>query len=54
MKQLGGVCLNIEFLGQAGFIIKDGNHVILTDPFLTGNPIAKKKPEEVVDKAGKI
>lgn len=39
--------LNIEFLGQSCFLIKVGPHSVLTDPFLTGNPLATKKPEEV-------
>ncbi|NLG85674.1 MAG: metal-dependent hydrolase [Firmicutes bacterium] len=39
--------MNIEFLGQSCFLIKAGPHSLLTDPFLTGNPLAAKKPEEV-------
>jgi L-ascorbate metabolism protein UlaG (beta-lactamase superfamily) len=39
--------LNIEFLGQACFLIQAGPHTVLTDPFLTGNPLATKKPEDV-------
>lgn len=39
--------MKIEFLGHAAFIITEGDYTLLFDPFLTGNPLAKKKPEDV-------
>jgi len=38
--------LKITFLGHAGFFI-EGSEKIAIDPFLTGNPLAKNKPEEI-------
>ena len=39
--------MNLKFLGHACFLIDDGKHKILTDPFLTGNGLAAAKAEEV-------
>ncbi len=39
--------LNIEFLGHSCFLIQADSHIVLTDPFLTGNPSAATKPEDV-------
>lgn len=33
--------LNLTFYGHACFLIDDGKHKILIDPFITGNPVAK-------------
>jgi L-ascorbate metabolism protein UlaG (beta-lactamase superfamily) len=42
-----GVTTRIRFLGMAGYEIVTPNHRILIDPFLTGNPSAPLKHEEV-------
>jgi L-ascorbate metabolism protein UlaG (beta-lactamase superfamily) len=39
--------VQITFLGHSGFLFSDGTHTLVVDPFLTGNPVAKTKPEEV-------
>lgn len=39
--------VQITFLGHAGLSITDGTHTLVIDPFLTGNPIAVHKPEEI-------
>ena len=39
--------LEIRFLGHAGFLLADGTHRVLIDPFLTGNPIATLKADEI-------
>lgn len=38
--------MNITFLGHAGFYLV-GSSRVLIDPFLTGNPLAKHKPEDL-------
>ena len=37
----------ITFLGHAGFLVSDGESTVAIDPFLTGNPVAPMKPDEV-------
>ncbi len=39
--------LKITFLGHACFLLDDGSTKILTDPFLSGNPLAAAGPEDV-------
>ncbi len=39
--------LIITFLGHAGFLFDDGEHQLCVDPFLTGNELAKHKPEDI-------
>jgi L-ascorbate metabolism protein UlaG (beta-lactamase superfamily) len=39
--------ITLTFLGHAGFLLDDGKHKVAVDPFLTGNPVATLKPEEV-------
>ncbi len=39
--------LEITFLGHSAFLLKADNHAVLIDPFLTGNPVAKHKPEDI-------
>jgi len=36
-----------RFLGQSCITIQDGEHQIIIDPFLTGNPLAGAKQEEI-------
>jgi len=37
----------ITFLGHAAFLIEGEKHRLVIDPFLTGNPMAAAKPEQV-------
>ena len=37
----------ITFLGHSAFLIESGSHRVAIDPFLTGNPVAKHKPEDL-------
>jgi L-ascorbate metabolism protein UlaG (beta-lactamase superfamily) len=39
--------VDITFFGHAGFLIKSGDHAVAIDPFLTGNPVATLKPEDI-------
>jgi L-ascorbate metabolism protein UlaG (beta-lactamase superfamily) len=39
--------ITLTFLGHAGFLVGDGTHTVAIDPFLTGNPVATMKPEDV-------
>lgn len=39
--------LKVQFLGHAAFLITEGPYALLFDPFLTGNPLAAKKADEV-------
>lgn len=39
--------LSITFLGHAGFLLKSGDHAVAIDPFLTDNPVATIKPDQV-------
>jgi L-ascorbate metabolism protein UlaG (beta-lactamase superfamily) len=39
--------MEIRFLGQAAFELADGDTSVLIDPFLTGNPKAAAKPEDL-------
>lgn len=39
--------MTLTFLGHAGFLLEDGQTSIAIDPFLTGNPLATVKPEEI-------
>jgi len=41
------IFLKVEFLGHAAFLITEGDYALLFDPFLTGNPSAAKKADEV-------
>lgn len=41
------MALDITYLGHSGFIFCDGKHKLVIDPFLTGNPLAKHKPETI-------
>jgi L-ascorbate metabolism protein UlaG (beta-lactamase superfamily) len=39
--------LNCIYLGHSGFAFSDGAENVVIDPFLTGNPLAKHRPEEI-------
>ena len=39
--------LKITFLGHACFLLDDGETKVLTDPYLSGNPLAAVSPDEV-------
>lgn len=39
--------VEIEFLGHSAFLIRSGEHAVAIDPFLTGNPVAKKSADEI-------
>ena len=39
--------MKVEFLGHAAFLITEESYTLLFDPFLTGNPLAAKKADEV-------
>jgi len=39
--------LDITFLGHAGFLLDDGSHKLAIDPFLSGNELAKHKPDDI-------
>ena len=39
--------MELKFLGHACFLLDDGTHKVLTDPHLSGNPLAAAKPEDV-------
>src|ERR1700742_5033981 len=39
--------MDIRFLGHAAFELSDGDTSVLIDPFLSGNPKAAAKPEEL-------
>ncbi len=39
--------MKITFWGHAAFLVENGSHRVVIDPFLTGNPLATVKPDEV-------
>ena len=39
--------ITITFLGHAGFILEGDGHAVVIDPFLTGNPLAKTRPQDI-------
>jgi L-ascorbate metabolism protein UlaG (beta-lactamase superfamily) len=39
--------VKVTYLGHSGFLLDDGKYKLVIDPFLTGNPLAKAKPEEL-------
>lgn len=41
------MAVEITFLGQSGFVLGSGEHSLLIDPFLTGNPLAKHQPGDI-------
>jgi L-ascorbate metabolism protein UlaG (beta-lactamase superfamily) len=43
----GGSMVTVRWLGHAAFEVTDGTYTVLLDPFLTGNPKAAAKADEV-------
>ena len=41
------MAIEVTFLGHAGFVLGDGTHRTVIDPFLTGNPVAKHGPDGI-------
>lgn len=39
--------MKLTYLSHSAFLVETASHKILIDPFLTGNPLAKTKPEEI-------
>jgi len=39
--------LNLTFLGHSCFLLDDGKHKVIIDPFLSGNPMAKMSVDDV-------
>ena len=39
--------IDITFLGHSGFLLSDGTHSLVIDPFLTGNPLATISPQQL-------
>ncbi|MCC6680639.1 MAG: metal-dependent hydrolase [Phycisphaeraceae bacterium] len=39
--------LDITYLGHSGFLFSDGTLTLAVDPYLTGNPVAVQKQEEI-------
>ncbi len=47
MIKFGGVMLSLTFLGHSCFLLDDGKHKVIIDPFITGNPMAKVSVDDV-------
>jgi len=41
------MALQVTYFGHAGFLLDDGAHKVVIDPFLTGNPIAKHRADDI-------
>lgn len=39
--------LRVTYYGHAVFLLADGKHNVIIDPFLEGNPVATAKPEDI-------
>jgi L-ascorbate metabolism protein UlaG (beta-lactamase superfamily) len=39
--------VKLTFLGHSCFLINDGTHKLIIDPFLNGNPVATTKPDDI-------
>jgi L-ascorbate metabolism protein UlaG (beta-lactamase superfamily) len=39
--------ITLTYLGHSGFLVSDGTYTVAIDPFLTGNPLARHKPDEI-------
>ncbi len=38
---------SLTWLGHATFLIENGDHGIIVDPFLSGNPVAEVRPDDI-------
>lgn len=45
--KIGGTMLNLTFLGHSCFLLDDGKHKVIIDPFITGNPLAKVSVNDI-------
>ena len=43
--------ITLTFFGHAGYLLTAGKHAVAIDPFLTGNPVATMKPQDVACQA---
>ena len=41
------MAITLEYLGHSGVWLSDGTHRVVIDPFLTHNPLARKKPADI-------
>lgn len=41
------MALDITYLGHSAFLLGDGTHAAVIDPFLTGNPLASHTPAQI-------
>lgn len=41
------MAVTLTFIGHAAFLLSDGRHSVAIDPFVTDNPVATMKPDEV-------
>lgn len=48
-KFLGGIFMEITYLGHATFLVQDKDFHAIIDPFLTGNPHTDVSPEDLKD-----
>ncbi|CAM3851714.1 metal-dependent hydrolase [Alicyclobacillus pomorum] len=39
--------MKVTYHGQSCFVVENGEHRVVIDPFLSGNPLAVAKPEEI-------
>lgn len=39
--------VSVTYLGHSGVLLSDGKHTLAIDPFLTGNPVAVHKPQDI-------
>lgn len=39
--------VQVTYLGHSGFLFSEGEHTLAVDPFLTGNPVARHKADEI-------
>lgn len=46
-EEVAEMAITLTFLGHAGFLLEDGKYSVAIDPFLSGNPVATKKPEQI-------
>jgi len=39
--------ITLTYLGHAAVLLEDGQHTVAIDPFLTGNPVATRRPDDI-------